>query len=156
MKNARILFLVGTIPWFLTAIGHPILVDLNLVLGLHPSIGPEVRPDGDQVRSMLIANTWDFGWMGATTAHRALSGFSLWLPTSAFFFGLINVVIGRSPALPHALFYRLTVLNAAASAVFAVFAFVSFVYAPQFNGVVGTAVFALAARAMAREQPVSG
>jgi len=34
---------------------------------------------------MLIANTWDFGWLGETTAHRALSGFSLWLPNYAFF-----------------------------------------------------------------------
>ncbi len=155
MKNARILFLVGTIPWFLTAIGHPILVDLNLVLGLHPSIGPEVRPDGDQVRSMLIANTWDFGWMGATTAHRALSGFSLWLPTSALFIGLINIIIGRSPELPRALFYRLTVLNAAVSAVFSVFAFICFIYPPLLNGVVSTVVFVLAARSIAREQPVN-
>ncbi len=57
------------------------LVDIDLVLGLHSPIGPEVRSDAD-LRSTLIANTWDFGWLGATSAHRARSGFSLWLPTS--------------------------------------------------------------------------
>ena len=76
---------MGTIVWFLTTIGHPVLVDIDLVLGLHSPIGPEVRPGGDQVRWMLIANTWDFGWLGETTAHRALSGFSLWLPNYALF-----------------------------------------------------------------------
>ncbi len=154
--NSRLLFLLGTIQWLAFTIVHPILVDIDLVLGLHSPIGPEVRPDGDNLRLMLIANTWDFGWGGETTAHRALSGFSLWVPTSSFFFVLINIIIGRSPALPHALLYRLTVLNAAAMAVFTVFAFVCFVYLPQIGGVTGTILFALAARSMAREQPVSG
>jgi len=91
--NSQNLFIVGTIIWFLIAIGHPVLVDIDLVLGVHSPIGPEVRPDAD-LRSTLIANTRDFGWLGATTAYRALSGISLWLPTSAFFLGLSNVVIG--------------------------------------------------------------
>ena len=148
--NARLLFIVGTIPWFLTAFGHSMLVDINLVLGLPGPLGPEVRPDGDQVRSMLIASTWDFGWMGLTTAHRAISGFSLWLPTSTLFLGLINVIIGLSRALPQVLFYRLTIINAAASVVFSVFAFICFIYPPLLNGVVSTVAFALAARSIAQ------
>ena len=153
LKIARILFLIGTIHWFLIFLIHPILVDIDLVLGLHSPIGPEVRPDGAGVRSMLIANTWDFGWGGTTNVHRVLSGFSLWVPASAFFLGLINIVIGLSKKLPHALFFRLTVLNAVAYAVFTVFAFLCFVRLPQLNGVGGTVLFTLAAFLMAREQP---
>jgi hypothetical protein len=99
----------------------------------------------------MIANTWDFGWLGDTTAHRAVSGYSMWLWVSTFFLGLINVVIGLSPALPRVLLYRLTVLNLAAYTVFTVFSFVLFVYLPLFNGVVATAAFALALWSMARE-----
>ncbi len=156
MKAARILFVVGTIHWFLLSIGHPILVDINLVLGLPGPLGPEVLPDGDQLRSAMIANTWEFGWLGNTTAHRALSGFSLWVPVSTLFLGLFNIVIGLSRALPRELFYRLTVLNTVAYAAFTVFAFAFFVRAPQFNGVIATPVFALAAWLIAREQRVSG
>lgn len=54
--NARLLFLIGTIVWFTTAIGHPVLVGIDHVLGMHSPIGPDLR-------SMLIANTWDFGWL---------------------------------------------------------------------------------------------
>ena len=154
--NARLLFLLGTIQWLAFTLIHPILVDIDLVLGLHSPIGPEVRPDGDNLRLALIANTWDFGWGGETIAHRALSGFSRWVPTSSLFFALINVTIGRSPALPHALLYRLTIINAAAMAVFTVFAFTCFVRLPQIGGVAGTILFGLAAYSMAREQPVSG
>jgi hypothetical protein len=57
--NSQHLFLVGTIIWFLTAIGHPILVGNDLVLDLHSPIGPEVRTDAD-LRSTLIVNTRDF------------------------------------------------------------------------------------------------
>jgi hypothetical protein len=154
--SSRLLFLLGTIQWLAFTIVHPVLVDIDLVLGLHSPIGPEVQPDGDNLRSALIANTWDFGRLGATTAHRALSGFSLWVPTSALFFALINIIIGRSSELPHALLYRLTILNAAAMAVFTLFAFVCFISLPQIGGITGTVLFALAARSMAREQPVSG
>ncbi len=153
--NSRLLFLLGTIQWFAFTIVHPVLVDIDLVFGLHSPIGPDVRPDAD-LRSTLIANPWDFGWGGTTTAHRAFSGFSLWLPASALFLGLINIIIGRSPELPHALLYRLTVLNAVAMAAFTVFAFVCFIYPPQIGGITGTVLFVLAARSMAREQPVSG
>ena len=153
--NSQHLFLVGTIIWFLIAIGHPVLVDIDLVLGVHSPLGPEVLPDGDLVRETLISNTWDFGWLGVANSHRALSGFSIWLGVSAFFFGLINAVIGLSRKLPRELFYRLTVINALAYAVLTVFAFVCWIKAPQLNGVVGTVVFALAALMLAREQPVS-
>ncbi len=149
--NARILFIVGTIHWFLLTIGHPILVDINLVLGLPGPLGPEVLPDGDDLRSAMIATTWDFGWLGDTTAHRAISGYSMWLWVSTFFLGLINVVIGLSPSLPRVLLYRLTVLNLVAYAVFTVFSFVFFVYLPLFNGAVATTAFALALWSMARE-----
>ena len=149
--NARLLFIIGTIHWFLLTIGHPILVDINLVLGLPGPLGPEVIPDGDLVRETLIQNTWDFGWLGNTTAHRALSGYSLWLWISTLFLGLINVVIGLSPALPRVLLYRLTLLNLAAYAVFTVYSFVFFVYLPLFNGVVATTAFGLAALSMVRE-----
>jgi len=44
-KIVRILFLIGTIHWFLIFLIHPILVDIDLVLGLHSPIGPEVWPD---------------------------------------------------------------------------------------------------------------
>ncbi len=149
--NARILFIIGTIHWFLLTIGHPILVDINLVLGLPGPLGPEVLPDGDGLRAAMIATTWDFGWLGETTAHRAVSGYSMWLWVSTFFLGLIDVVIGLSPALPRVLLYRLTVLNLMAYAVFTVFSFVFFVYLPLFNGVVATTAFALALWSMARE-----
>ena len=149
----KILFVIGTIHWFGIFLVHPILVDIDLVLGRHSPIGPEVRPDGDAVRSMLIANTWEFGLLGRTTAHRALSGFSLWVPMSAFFIGLINLVIGLSPKLPQALFSRLTVLNLVAYAVFTVFAFTFFVRLPQLNGVTGTVLFGLATYGMARAKP---
>ena len=152
----RILFIIGTIHWFLLAIGHPILVDINLVLGRQGPFGPEVIPDGDQLRSAMIANTWEFGWLGRTNAHSALSGFSMWLPVSCLFLGLFNVVIGLSRKLPRELFFRLTVLNTVAYLVFTVFAFLFFVRAPQFNGVVATPLFALAAILLAREQRVSG
>ena len=152
-KTVRILFLIGTLHWFGIFLVHPILVDIDLVLGLHSPIGPEVLPDGAGVRSMLIANTWDFGWGGTTNAHRVLSGFSLWVPASAFFLGLFNVVIGLSAKLPQELFYRLTILNTVAYAVFTVFAFTAFVRLPQLNGVTGTVLFGLAAFLMARKQP---
>ena len=61
--NARLLFLIGTIHWFLFASGHSIIVDIDFVLGMHSPLGPEVLPDGDLVRETLIANTWDFGWL---------------------------------------------------------------------------------------------
>ena len=64
-------------------------------------------------------------------SHRALSGFSIWLGVSAFFFGLINAVIGLSRKLPRELFYRLTVINALAYAVLTVFAFVCWIEAPR-------------------------
>ena len=60
--NSWLLFLLGTIQWLAFALVHPILVDIDLVLGLHSPIGPEAPPDGDNLRSALIANTWDFGW----------------------------------------------------------------------------------------------
>ena len=150
--NARLLFLIGTIHWFLFASGHSLIVDLDFVLGMHSPLGPEVLPDGNLVREMLIANTWDFGWLGVANAHTALSGFSIWLGVSAFFFGLINAVIGLSRKLPRELFYRLTVINALAYAALTVFAFVCWIKARQLNGVVGTVVFALAAGLMMREQ----
>lgn len=149
--NAGVLFVIGTIHWFLLTLGHPILVDINLVLGLPGPLGPEVLPDGDELRLAMIANTWEFGWLGNTTAHRAISGFSLWLPVSTLFLGLIDVVIGLSRALPRELLHRLTVFNLVAYAAFTVFAFVFFVYLPLFDGVVGTIMFALAAWLMARE-----
>jgi hypothetical protein len=99
----------------------------------------------------MMANTWEFGWLGNTTAHRAISGFSLWLPVSTLFLGLFNIVIGLSRALPRDLFYRLTVLNLTAFVVFTLFAAAFFVYLPLFNGVVATILFALAARSLARE-----
>ncbi len=151
--NARLLFIIGTIHWFLFASGHSLIVDIDFVLGMHSPLGPEVLPDGDLVRKTLISNTWDFGWLGVANPHRALSGFSIWLGVSAFFFGLINAVIGLSRKLPRELFYRLAVINAVAYAVLTVFAFVCWVKAPQLNGVVGTVVFALAALSLAREQP---
>jgi hypothetical protein len=132
------------------------LVDVNLVLGLPGPLGPEVLPDGDRLRAALIANTWDFGWLGKTTAHRAFSGYSIWLWTSTLFLGLIDVVIGLSLELPRKLFYRLTVLNLLAYVVFTVFSFVSFVYAPLFNGVVATIAFALGTCSLALEQRASG
>ena len=152
--NARLLFLIGTIHWFLFASGHSIIVDIDFVLGMHSPLGPKVLPDGDLVRETLISNTWDFGWLGVANPHRALSGFSIWLGVSAFFFGLINAVIGLSRKLPRELFYRLTVINALAYAVLTVFAFVCWIKAPQLNGVVGTVMFALAALILPREQPV--
>ena len=94
--NARLLFLIGTIHWFLFASGHSIIVDIDFVLGMHSPLGPEVLPDGNLVRETLIANTWDFGWLGVANAHTALSGFSIWLGVSALFFGLIDAVIGRT------------------------------------------------------------
>ena len=147
----RLLFLIGTIHWFLFASAHSLIVDIDFVLGMHSPLGPEVLPDGDLVRETLISNTWDFGWLGVANPHRALSGFSIWLGVSAFFFGLINSVIGLSRKLPRELFYRLSVINAVAYAVLTVFSFVCWIRAPQLNGVVGTIVFALAARSMARE-----
>ena len=39
--NVRLLFLIGTIHWFLLTIGHPIFVDINLVLGPPGTLGPE-------------------------------------------------------------------------------------------------------------------
>ena len=84
--------------------------------------------------------------------HRALSGFSIWLGVSAFFFGLIDAVIGLSRKLPRELFYRLSVINAVTYAVLTLFAFAAWIRAPQLNGVVGTVVFALAALLMMREQ----
>lgn len=109
-------------------------------------------PDGDLVRETLIANTWDFGWLGVTNAHRALSGFSIWLGVSAFFFGLIDAVIGLSRKLPRELFYRLAVINAVTYAALTVFAFVFWINPPQVNGVTGTVLFGLAALVMRREQ----
>ena len=143
----RLLFLIGTIHWFLFASAHSMIVDIDFVLGMHSPLGPEVLPDGDLVRETLIANTWDFGWQGVANSHRALSGFSIWLGVSAFFIGL-------SRKLPRELFYRLAVINAVAYAVLTVFAFACWIKAPQLNGVVGTVVFALAALMLAREQPV--
>ncbi len=154
--TARILFLIGTIHWFLFSSGHSIIVDIDFVLGMHSPLGPEVLPDGDLVRETLIANTWDFGWLGVVNPHRALSGFSIWLGVSAFFFGLFSAVIGLSRKLPRELFYRLSVINALAYAVITVFAFVCWIRAPQLNGVVGTVVFALAAFAIARQQRAGG
>ena len=127
-------------------------MDINLVLGLPGPLGPEVVPDGDALRSAMMANTWEFGWLGNTTAHRALSGFSLWLPVSTLLLGLFNIAIGLSPALPRRLFYRLTVLNLIAYLVFTLFAFAFFVRAPQFNGVVASIAFALATLFAARAQ----
>ena len=144
MKAARILFIIGTIHWFLLTIGHPILIDFNLVLGRPGPFGPEVVPDGNLVRETLTRNVWDFGWVGSTSVQNAFAGYSVWLWASTFFLGLINVVIGLSRELPHILFYRLTIINLLAYVVFTVYAFVFFVGAPQFNGVVGTAMFALA------------
>ena len=149
--NARLLFIIGTVHWFLFASAHSMIVDIDFVLGMHSPLGPEVLPDGSLVRETLIANTWDFGWLGVANAHTALSGFSIWLGVSAFFFGLIDAVIGLSRKLPRELFYRLSVINAVAYAVLTVFAFVFWIRAPQLNGVVGTVVFALAAWSMARE-----
>ena len=150
----RLLFLIGTIHWFLFASGHSIIVDIDFVLGMHSPLGPEVLPDGDLVRETLISNTWDFGWLGVANPHRALSGFSIWLGVSAFFFGLINSVIGLSRKLPRELFYRLSVINAVAYAVLTEFSFVCWIRAPQLNGVVGTIMFAFAARSIAREEPI--
>ena len=151
MKAARILFIIGTIHWFLLTIGHPILVDFNLVLGRPGPFGPEVVPDGNLVRETLLGNTWDFGWLGSTSAQNAFAGYSVWLWASTFFLGLIDVVIGLSRELPHKLFYRLTILNLVAYVVFTVYSFVFFVRAPQFNGVVGILMFGLAAWLLARE-----
>ncbi len=155
MKIARLLFLIGTIHWFLFASGHSLIVDIDFVLGMHGPLGPEVIPDGDLVRETLISNTWDFGWLGVVNIHRALSGFSIWLGVSAFFFGLINAVIGLSRKLPRELFYRLSVINAVTYAVLTVFAFAAWIRAPQLNGVTGTVLFTLAAIMIAR-QPVDG
>ena len=119
----RLLFLIGTTHWFLFASGHSLIVDIDFVLGMHSPLGPKVLPDGDLVGQTLIANTWDFGWLGVANAHTALSGFSIWLGVSAFFFGLIDAVIGLSRKLPRELFYRLSVINAVAYAVLTVFAF---------------------------------
>ena len=152
----RLLFLIETIHWFLFASAHSMIVDIDFVLGMHSPLGAEVLPDGDLVRATLIANTWDFGWQGVANSHWALSGFSIWLGVSAFFFGLINAVIGLSRKLPRELFYRLTVINAVAYTVLTVFAFVCWIKAPQLNGVVGTVVFALAALSIARGESVSG
>ena len=152
---ARFLFLIGTIHWFLFASCHSIIVDIDFVLGMHSPLGPEVLPDGDRVRDTLISNTWDFGWLGVANPHRAFSGFSIWLGVSAFFFGLIDAVIGLSRKLPRELFYRLTVINASAYAVLTVFAFVCWIKAPQLNGVVGTTAFVLAAVTLARHQSAS-
>ena len=154
MKYSRILFLIGTVHWFLFASVHSIIVDIDFVLGMHSPLGPEVLPDGDLVRETLISSTWDFGRNGVANTHRALSGFSIWLGVSAFFFGLINAVVGLSRKLPRELFYRLAVVNALAYAVLTVFAFFFWIIPPQVNGVVGTVVFALAAYLIAREQPV--
>ena len=151
MKAARVLFIIGTIHWFLLTIGHPILVDFNLGLGRPGPFGPEVVPDGNLVRETLLRNTWDFGWLGSTSAQNAFASYSVWLWASTFFLGLIDVVIGLSRKLPRELFYRLTLLNLAAYVVFTVYSFVFFVRAPQFNGVVGILMFGLAAWLMARE-----
>jgi len=149
--SARVLFIIGTVHWFLFASAHSMIVDIDFVLGMHSPLGPEVLPDGDLVRETLISNTWDFGWLGVANPHRALSGFSIWLGVSAVFFGLINAVIGLSRKLPRELFYRLAVINAVAYAVLTVFAFVAWIRAPQLNGVVGTVVFALAAWSISRQ-----
>ena len=82
----RRLFLIGTVHWFLFASAHSMIVDIDFLLGMHSPLGPEVLPDGNLVRETLIANTWDFGWQGVANSHRALSGFSIWLGVSAFFF----------------------------------------------------------------------
>ena len=153
MKLARILFLIGTIHWFAFASLHSVIVDVDFVLGMHSPLGPDVIPDGDLVRETLIANTWDFGKLGVANAHRALSGFSIWLGVPGFFFGLFNAVIGLSRKLPRELFYRMAVINTVTYAVLTVFAFAFWIKAPQLNGVVGTVMFALAALVLAREQP---
>ena len=75
----------------------------------------------------------------------------MWLWVSTFFLGLINVVVGLSPALPRVLLYRLTILNLLAYVVFTVFSLVFFVYLPLSNGVVATIAFGLAALSMARD-----
>ncbi len=62
----------------------------------------------------------------------------------------INVVIGLSRKLPRELFFQLTLLNLVAYALFTVYSFVFFVRAPQFNGVVATPAFAVAAILIAR------
>ena len=110
------------------ASAHSLIVDTDFVLGMHSPLGPEVIPDGDLVRETLIANTWDFGRLGVANAHTALSGFSIWLGVSAFFFGLIDAN-GLSRKLPRELFYRLSVINAVAYAVLTVFAFVFWIAA---------------------------
>tara|TARA_R110002096_G_scaffold61443_6_gene152717 strand:- start:190 stop:660 length:471 start_codon:yes stop_codon:yes gene_type:complete len=155
MKLARILFLIGTIHWFAFASLHSFIVDVDFVLGKHSPLGPEVIPDGDLVRESLIANTWDFGKLGVQNAHRALSGFSIWLGVSAFFFGLFNAVIGLSRKLPPELFYRMAVINAVTYAALTVFAFVFWINPPQVNGVTGTILFGLAALVMRRERTTS-
>jgi len=152
MKTARILFILGTIHWFLLSLGHPILVDIHLALGLPDPLGPEVVSDGDAQRSAMMANTWEFGWLGNTTAHRAIPGFSLWLPVSTLFLGLFIIVIGLSRALPRQLFYRLTVLDLIAYLVFTLFAFAFFVRAPHFNGVLASIAFALTTLFVGRAQ----
>ena len=67
----RLLFLIGTIHWFLFASAHSLIVDIDFVLGMHSPLGPEVIPDGDLVRETLIANTWDFGWQGVASSSIA-------------------------------------------------------------------------------------
>ena len=151
--TARLLFLIGTIHWFLFASGHSVIVDIDFVLGMDGPLGPEVIPDGDLVRETLIANTWDFGWLGVVNAHRALSGFSIWLGVSAFFFGLFSAVIGLSRKLPRELFFRMAVINALTYAAITAFAFACWIRAPQLNGITGTVLFTLAAILIAREQP---
>ena len=73
MKMYRILFLIGTIHWFMFASAHSMIVDIDFVLGRHSPLGPEVLPDGDLVRETLISNTWDFGWNGVANSCRASS-----------------------------------------------------------------------------------
>ena len=45
MNYSRLLFLIGTIHWFLFASGHSIIVDIDFVLGMHSPLGPEVLPN---------------------------------------------------------------------------------------------------------------
>ena len=70
--NARTLFLIGTIFWFSLAIGHPVLVDIDLVLGLHSPIGPEGFIDPPQLSG--VVGTLAFALTARSMAREEPSG----------------------------------------------------------------------------------
>src|SRR5262245_9673516 len=102
----RFFFRAGSAVWIAGGIGHFVLVD---ALTLHGRSRVSAFVPHTDLLGVLEKATLTFGYLGSTTAFRAMAGFSIWVALSLVLLGGTYLLIDRQANIELRPFVRMGV-----------------------------------------------